>query len=372
VKKHRKFRKTETDRLLSGIRSVKAAIAATLGVPLPDKGFSATVLHSSPDVSSFIKQLLNKILRVGISQGVEQALTLLKKSSSKSRDLWMKEETLRTLLHIEVPSALRTEDFTAQFSFVGRSLPVGSTRAASSALKKHKENLSSEWKTPLSHIVGIRKFAHNWAKQHIPKGKDRLAVLSMSSSACWTYTRKSGGLARWVRESLDGAPEVMSDRPPGILDQEWADIVAERRLLEFCLSDTLKNESLIRKAKVAVIDETGLKNRIVTKSYGTTIVLGHLARRRLSYGLTHTKGLKSVLKGDHDGSLKLHGSGEVNSSDLTSATDLFPLDLVDSLIEGLIESDRFREEEVLGLQLCTGSMEIHYEDSVIQTKKEES
>jgi hypothetical protein len=323
--------------------------------------------NASTEVKSFIDKLEIKIKTCAISSGVESALNLLKTSSSSYRDKWMKGLTPKTLFHIKVPQILRNEDFCAQFSFVGRSLPPGSLSTAKKAIEKHKKDLGTGWDTPPHLIEGVKRFSFNWARQHIPRGKDRLAIISMSSSACYTYNRKEGGLARWVRESLESAPELLTDRPPGILDQEWADLVSEQRLLAFCKRD-LNNPDL-RKAKVEVIKEPGLKARIVTKSHGTVLTLGHLARRRLMYGLNRTKGLSSVLSGDHLKALNLRNGGEVNSSDLTSATDLFPFDLVDSLVQGLIDSDRFREEEICGLKLCTGSMEIQYSDSCLHSKK---
>lgn len=48
------------------------------------------------------------------------------------------------------------------------------------------------------------------------------------------------------------------------------------------------------------------------------------------------------------------------SSDLKAASDLLPLDLVRSIVEGLCESNKFTLAEKLALRRLTGPVEVHY------------
>jgi hypothetical protein len=118
------------------------------------------------------------------------------------------------------------------------------------------------------------------------------------------------------------------------------------------------------RAKVEEIREPGLKVRIVTKSEGPTLVLGHTARRRLFQGLRQERAVKDVLAGDEERALdSLIGVvGDVLSSDLSRASDLLPEDLIRALVDGLVASERFDQFEVAGLQACTGAMKLEYHD----------
>jgi len=183
-------------------------------------------------------------------------------------------------------------------------------------------------------------------------------VKGLSSSACLEKTRRQGGLVALVREMLEEAPPVTVARPPGLLDQEWADLCAEDRLYRVARDRV----SPIPRSSVAVVREPGLKARIVTKSEGAAVILGHMARERLFLGLRLDPALADVLSGDPDAAIRrlLPGTGDVLSSDLSRATDLLPLDLVQALVEGLVASGRFREGEVIGLRACSGPQSVSW------------
>jgi len=225
------------------------------------------------------------------------------------------------------------------------------------AISTHKRNLTTPWVTEGPLLAGATAFAKKWALGHLPERPGPVPVGRLSESACLEKTTREGGLAEWIRETLESAPEVDGERPYSLLAEEWGDLVAEARIRLAC--ERLSTEGLPR-AKVAVVREPGLKARIVTKSSAWAVTLGHMARERLFIGLRRTTALRAVLRGDHQAAHRLltGALGPVLSSDLSNATDLFPLDLVRAIVEGLIASGRLRDEEVTGLLACTGPQEV--------------
>jgi len=101
-----------------------------------------------------------------------------------------------------------------------------------------------------------------------------------------------------------------------------------------------------------------LKTRVVTVGQAHLQTRGHLVRKRLFNGLRHTLGTRYPLEGASDEKIiqeLLGASGQtLVSTDLTRATDLLPLDLVDAVIKGLEESKRLPPEDIETLHLLHG------------------
>ena len=99
-----------------------------------------------------------------------------------------------------------------------------------------------------------------------------------------------------------------------------------------------------------MLAERGVKTRVVTTGPAYAQVLGHAVRKRLFKALLHTPGTLAPLKGASDDKIisgLIGGHGDVLvSTDLTRATDLLPLDLVEAIIDGLQASGRLSELEL--------------------------
>jgi hypothetical protein len=92
------------------------------------------------------------------------------------------------------------------------------------------------------------------------------------------------------------------------------------------------------------------------------IYVAQSVRRKLFTGLRKTPEVSSLLKGDLDACLNRYvGSvGKLVSSDLTAATDMFPLDLVGAIVDGLVDADFLNEAEILALRRCTGPQSVSW------------
>lgn len=91
--------------------------------------------------------------------------------------------------------------------------------------------------------------------------------------------------------------------------------------------------------------ERGWKCRVVTKSPLAEIHLGHCLRKFLFRGLRKDKHVSLVVSGQHRRAVEkilskvgTRPNRRLLSADLTSATDLFPLDLVQALVRGLLKA----------------------------------
>jgi len=105
-------------------------------------------------------------------------------------------------------------------------------------------------------------------------------------------------------------------------------------VLSLALQEFYETRDTFRHSVVA-IDERGFKARVVTKSPWCLVVLGHQVRSYLWSALTRDPRITDVLKGDHHAAVERvfkHSQPtdgwEIISSDLTSASDTLPLDLV--------------------------------------------
>lgn len=91
--------------------------------------------------------------------------------------------------------------------------------------------------------------------------------------------------------------------------------------------------------------ERGNKCRIVSKHDAPSTRLAHKVRRVLFGGLRRDTRVSGILTGDHQAPVERIFKGlpnvayawKVLSSDLTSASDLLPLDLCGALAEGVLD-----------------------------------
>jgi len=121
--------------------------------------------------------------------------------------------------------------------------------------------------------------------------------------------------------------------------------------------------------KVVAIEERGVKARIVTKSPWYLIVLAHQVRSILWPLLKRDSRVSDVLRGDHHKAVEnvFRVSAPVDgwniiSSDLTSASDTLPLDLIRDMATGLsimLDLPKWMDDV---LQSCVGPLALEYPD----------
>jgi hypothetical protein len=257
----------------------------------------------------------------------------------------------------------------SQLSMVGRALPLPSGEIISSSLRKHREDMTSLFHTPPEVLEEISQFCCDFSKRNLRGFVEEppFQLLSLSTTACLEKTRREGGQLAWAREALyeDDPSWSEPDRPAGVLLQEFSDLISDGKVVAKALS-CVRDPQFSLRSHVGVVEERGLKARIVTKSQASVLVLGHLARQRLLRGLKEAPECRGALMDSPCSDLinRIRGcSGDVISSDLRAASDLIPRDVANAMVEGLSLSGKFSPAEVLGLRLCTQDHGLTYEGS---------
>jgi hypothetical protein len=106
----------------------------------------------------------------------------------------------------------------------------------------------------------------------------------------------------------------------------------------------LPEEGSTPQAEALVISERGWKVRIVTKSPGALVALGHQVRLWFQRGLRNDRSIRTVLAGDHRQAVEelfpswSRGGLEVLSADLKTATDLIGRDTYEAIWTGISRS----------------------------------
>jgi len=294
-------------------------------------------------------KLLERYDRLAAKTGVEAALSMLKKASGEARSQWI----------------LSNGSFaSAQFSFLGRSLPPGTPAQLASAIAAHRVNLSRNWKTDASILERISAFGKKWALRFCSRS-DRMESPDLPSLSSCTGATVRGGGQRGLVASLGTHPRaqelyddpLLSHLPP----QDRESVVFDSSLV-FHGAQLLETSHAWH--EVVGLTEPGLKTRVITKSPVCFQLLGHVPRKRLLGGLKRDRRSQSTLIGVEDASVLSFfegcSSGSCVSTDLTAATDLLPLDLCASLIDGLQASGRFTQMEIEALRILTGPQRIRY------------
>jgi hypothetical protein len=167
----------------------------------------------------------------------------------------------------------------------GRALPIGNDRKEREALDQHYTDLTSSWETPPDLLLRAQDYARRWAERYLPKRPDYAHVAGITSGGSATYdkSRAEGGLSASLQELMwlrDGS--LHTESPPTISTSSWFGLLNEVQQVADVLLDPDHADPPL--GRVAVVRERGLKIRIVTAMQRDTLVLGHLARRRLALG----------------------------------------------------------------------------------------
>lgn len=310
----------------------------------------AVVDACHPSEKQIAGRVRAKVLRTAACRGVAEGLKLAKKVSGDARSAWI----LRS-----GGSAL------AQISFLGRSLPPADAAACAAALEDHKANLGQEFRTPGALLERASRWASSWARRHLGDPGRASSSGLPTLSACAERTAGKGGLRGFVADlgihpDASRLEEELNGRLP---PQDVAGLIQDFSLFshgrDLC-SQTLPEH------RVSVLAERGLKTRVVSAPGAGLSLLGHVIRKRLLSGLRRDPRSQSTLLGLRDEDLIAFFQGSssdfVVSTDLKSASDLLPLDLVAAIVEGLRRSGRVPEWEVDCLRLLTGPQALVYPD----------
>jgi hypothetical protein len=314
---------------------------------------------SHVDGGELPSRFLATAMRTARSRGVEEGLAWAKRESAKARSSW-----------IERSGSNRA----AQTSFVARALPVGTAETAAANMAAHREALTSEWKTSGDLLRRVRVWSSRWSRRFLgdPGRASSPGIPTLSS--CAESTKRQGGLRGYVErlgvhEKAAALASTITDLPP----QDAATLLQDASLLHHGF-DLLEGDN-VPPHRVIPVKERGLKVRVVTSPSAGYSLLGHVVRKRLLGGLRRDPAAQSTLIGIKDEDVFAYFSGAssdcVTSTDLKSATDLLPLDLVSALIDGLQDGGKFPPWEIEALRRLSGPQDLIYpgEDLPVRTRR---
>jgi hypothetical protein len=254
-----------------------------------------------------------------------------------------------------------------------------------SALEKHEKTLTADAPDTAALEPLARDWATGFAAELAKLGPlPVIADLPSSQTACLEHTIKDGGRARWIeekirdspwRKSFEGKGGVLTDagkrcvllhacledlrdqgflRLPMVLDKaSFGGAIAPKD--RPCTHGTVYRQHCLecgevfvravrtekeRRVRVSPVLEQGFKTRPITVNNGAWATLMHLPRLWLFGMLSRCAEIPSLFEGKKRGvsflnaGLKRYPDGEVNSLDLSAATDNFSKRLCLALYEG--------------------------------------
>nr|WAQ16867.1 RNA-dependent RNA polymerase [Saccharomyces cerevisiae YJM1199 virus N1199] len=310
------------------------------------------------------------IRKVSRHSGIEAALALCKEFAGSARSAWIfNKPFFHHRLMKKAPLRIRrSANAWAQLSYLGRALPRGGSLAVSRALRVHYDCLTSTFHSRPDDLSSLEEWTVLWARRYLDRHPSIAQTCSVptSGSACYEVSRKDGGFDLAVSGLLQESSELDLERPDGVSDSVWTPRVAELRLLNVSLSKAREDREASRppRGRVVALPERGFKVRVVTAMQAHNLVLGHTARRRLMKGMRRWPMLRETLAGNESTVVQelVGGAGEVVSSDLKSASDLIPFDVVEAILRGLARSGRLDPVELEGLRVCTGPQHLSWPD----------
>jgi hypothetical protein len=255
-----------------------------------------------------------------------------------------------------------------QWSYLGRALPIGDSAVVEKALIAHRENLMKKPYVPPDRLERARKFARYWAEGHCPYLT--VGEIALTSGGCLEKSRREGGLAAFLHEVYSESDEspLPQDPPTGVCKADWDSFLGDVRLREALLDQVDRCAHEHPPAKVSVVRERGYKARIVTRSPGALVALGHFLRAVVLAALRRDGHCREVFD-DHKGAVEsMFVSGAVPlpcwilSADLSNATDTIPIELALALFEGLCEGFRFGARLLVTGRLILGPQWVEWAD----------
>jgi len=287
------------------------------------------------------------LLRMSAWSGVGYTMSVLKQVAADARQTVI--ETVPPSAHLRFVLRclpwLAAEGPLEQLSYLGRALPEGDGRVARRALLGHAATLSTPHVSPPELLVWVRRYVERFASRFEPLEE----FLPSSPSASVGRGRRAGGTREEVRQSWLGWLRETGYTPPG-LEDSLATLDPSDEGTMVVLSN-LGAQSVARAAarlsmqplghRVCCVPERGWKQRIVSAPPPYASVAGTVLNKALLHGLRKERRCRRFLEGERRLAIEevVSHSREgwvVNSTDLSSASDRLPLDLVEAVVDGLI------------------------------------
>nr|QSM01593.1 MAG: RNA-dependent RNA polymerase [Culex narnavirus 1] len=253
----------------------------------------------------------------------------------------------------------------AQLARVGRAMPMGTTRVAVAALRKHRDTLTSATEVPIETRNNLRLWAERWTRDRLAAGGRAVegTATSFSRAASASVSAANGGqlaeltqLQRFVdhRQQLRDLLLECQGFDLGDADiflSATCDEGDDLQLLADCAIETARDrctEGLPIPMVATTVLELGMKARVVTKPPAWAVVAGDACRRSVwpllesdrRIDLSGARPNTEALDRFHDNlahSLVGAATPQFFSADLTAATDLMPFDVSWSLWDGLCD-----------------------------------
>jgi len=280
----------------------------------------------------------------------------------------------------------------------------------SAALHKHREVYESEFVTPANLLENLRTWVRYRLKERLDHtalaGKKfadlvDLGICEFTSGACLERTRKEGGFGAFVQERVtsDEYKWTSSMRSLDLQDtfgdtvspSELADLIRSSTLRDLCLRNLRLEDDMLSAmiddgqlhlqlptAKVEVVPELGGKCRVVTKSPGDLVFVGHLLRSAMFKVLQVLPETKDSVKGNRRQAVvrlfetipgaatqaglrtTMKNQRKIVSADLTAASDRLPRDLVLTLWDELAHLFDFPEWASYASKKLVGDQLLEY------------
>jgi len=291
------------------------------------------------------------------SQGTGATLGWLKRAAAGARDTAITGVPLAPESRYLVRKLLIgdvSRDALDQLAFLGRTLPPGDKVIRSRALVAHRAALTSSPTVAPALRDSARRFATWFARAHIKKA-DLVESVFPSPSASADTGRKDGGSReetrrqhiRWISE----LPEEYWSRPNALsfmdyndffLPSEVESVRSNQGSVDVARAAAWKTATQPATHRVTCVPERGWKQRIVSAPPAHVAVAGSVLNKALLKAVARYRPASDFLRGDRREAMGnvMQGSRagqHIVSTDLSAATDRFPLDLVRSVVLGLCD-----------------------------------
>lgn len=320
------------------------------------------------------------LVKTSSYSGIGHSMKTLKRWSSDLR-LWAvtgvspgrRRNGLAVFLQGRLRSLVDSDVKAVQMSYLGRALPEGSPGVQQKALRAHFEALTSRHRTDPELLRRAEEFGLAWGEAHLRAPLP--GTLPLAGGACLESFRSQGGIAGALVPYFGEVEQLRSS-------EEWrsrAEAVSRVKQTTECHRDLAVRDSFVRDALIRdiremeipsheahVVPERGWKSRVVTMGPAALVAYGHYLRSWLFSGLKRDGRCLETLEGGHrdavekvaEGPRKVDGR-QFLSADLTSASDLLPLDLVASVVRGLVRSAPYLPEDAIhALWLLSGPQRV--------------
>lgn len=314
-----------------------------------------------------LSRIASWMLRVASHSGVGYLVSNLKKVAGEARSCAVcgvaPGPNLRFFLRCLPWGSVKALE---QLSYLGRALPEGDEVVARANLFAHRDTLREPFSTPTDILNFSREYARKFAASRCEPVEPFLPSAPSASVGC---SRRSGGTREVVRtqwkEWLDKTdtfiPELdalihqnqvetsleggVPDPAMGGQDVSWSEETMTA-LSNLCSVPVAESAARLSAGplqhRVCCVPERGWKQRIVSAPPAYASVAGTVLNKALLRALRKEGRCRSFLVGDRRMAIERAMSAWfpgclIVSTDLSSASDRLPLDLVEAVVNGLVD-----------------------------------